>query len=213
MTIEELQGCGQGGANYPIDIVLCLDVTGSMQGCIDNAKKMALGFKDDFLGKMKELGKNCTGGIRVKVIAFRDLTMGEKMEITPFFKMPDQEEELKEFINGLEAQGGGPEPESSYEALIEAFHSDWVKEGAKRRWVTALFTDASAHPEKLNDLVEAWNSLAPAFKRLLLFAPDHPTWTDFAGQASNTTYYQSKAGEGLEEHDKDAILSAIAGSI
>ena len=47
MSIEELQGCGQGGANYPIDIVFCLDVTGSMQGCIDNAKKMALQFKDD----------------------------------------------------------------------------------------------------------------------------------------------------------------------
>ena len=130
MSIEELQGCGQGGANYPIDIVFCLDVTGSMQGCIDNAKKMALQFKDDLLEKMKELGKNCTGGIRVKVIAFRDLTMGEKMQISPFFKMPDQEGEFKDFVNGLVAQGGGPEPESSYEALLEAINSDWVKEGA-----------------------------------------------------------------------------------
>ncbi len=212
-SIEELQGWGQGGANYPIDIVFCIDVTGSMQDCIENVKKMAVNFKDEFLEKMKELGKQCTGGIRTKVVAFRDEKIGEKKEVSPFYTMPEQEDDFRAFVNGLKAYGGGDEPETSYEALIEAFKSEWVKEGAKRRWVTVLLTDASAHPEKLAELVDTWNGLEYNFKRLVIFAPDHPTWTDFAGQAQNTTYYQSKAGEGLSEQDKDAILAAIAGSV
>ena len=209
-TVEELQGMG---ANYPIDIVFCIDVTGSMHDCIENVKEMAVNFKDEFLKKMDELGKKCSGSIRTKVIAFRDEKIGEKKEVSPFYTMPDQEGEFKAFVNGLKESGGGDEPESAYEALIEAFNSEWVKDGAKRRWVTVLFTDASAHPEKLEDLVNAWNALDYNFKRLVIFAPDHATWSDFAGQAQNTLYYQSKAGLGLEEHDKDAILAALAASI
>lgn len=210
-SIEELQG--KGGANYPIDIVFCIDVTGSMHDCIENVKKMAVNFKDAFLDKMNELGKQCSGGIRTKVIAFRDEKIGEKMEVSPFFKMPDQEDEFKDFVQGLKEEGGGDEPESAYEALIEAFNSEWVNEGAKRRWVTVLFTDAPAHNEKFEKLVDTWNALEHNFKRLVIFAPDHASWTDFTGQAQNTLLYQSKAGEGLEEHDKDAILAALAASI
>jgi hypothetical protein len=210
-SIEELQG--KGGANYPIDIVFCIDVTGSMRDCIENVKKMAVNFKDEFLKTMEELGKQCSGGIRTKVIAFRDEKNGEEKEVSPFYTMPDQEDEFKAFVSGLKHQGGGDEPESAYEALIEAFKSEWVDKGAKRRWVTVMFTDASAHPEKFAELVDAWNALDFNFKRLVIFAPDHATWSDFAGQAQNTLYYQSEAGKGLEEHDKDAILKALAASI
>ena len=214
MSNEELQGWAQGGSNYPIDIVFDIDCTGSMHDCIANTKEMAKNFGDDFLKKMKELGKSCSKeNTRVRVIGFRDETMGEKMQISPFYRMSDQEDEFKQFVDGLVAQGGGPEPESSYEAIIEACNSDWVKDGAKRRQVIVVFTDASAHREKFADLIGAWDGMDPNFKRLVLFAPDHPTWTDFIGQAANVTHYQSKAGMGLEEHDKDAIMAAIAGSI
>ena len=210
---DDLQGWGQGSANYPIDIVFCIDVTGSMHDCIENAKKMTVNFKNEFLDAMKEAGKDCTGAIRTKVVAFRDEKCGEKKEVSPFFTMPDQEDEFKAFVDGLKEAGGGDEPESAYEALIEAFNSEWVKEGAKRRWVTVMLTDASAHTERLADLVDAWNALEHNFKRLVVFAPDHPSWADFVSQATNTVHLPSKAGAGLEEADKKAILAALAQSV
>lgn len=208
----DLQGL-QGGANYPIDIVFCIDVTGSMRDCIENVKQMTVRFKDEFLDAMNKLDKKCTGGIRTKVIAFRDEKIGEKQEVSPFYKMPDQEDEFRAFVNGLTHRGGGDDPESAYEALIEAFKSDWIKEGAKRRWVTVMFTDAPAHPEKLADLVDEWNKVDSSAKRLLIFAPDHPSWSDLTGQLPNTVHYQSKAGEGLAEVDKEAIFAALAASV
>ncbi len=210
---DDLQGWGQGGANYPIDIVFCIDVTGSMHDCIENAKKLTVNFKDDFLDAMKEAGKDCTGTIRTKVIAFRDEKCGEKKEVSPFYTMPEQAGDFKAFVDGLKEAGGGDEPESAYEALIEAFNSDWVKEGAKRRWVTVMLTDASAHTDGFADLVDAWNALDHNFKRLVIFAPDHPSWTDFVSQATNTVHLPSKAGAGLEEADKKAILAALAQSV
>lgn len=210
--MSDLQGWGQGG-NYPIDIVFCIDVTGSMHDCIENVKKMAVNFKDGFLDAMKEAGKECSGNIRTKVIAFRDEKIGEKKEVSPFYTMPDQEGDFKAFVNGLKESGGGDEPETAYEALIEAFKSDWVNEGAKRRWVTVMFTDAPAHPENLAELVDTWNGLEHNFKRLVIFAPDHPSWTSFVEQAQNTVHLPSKAGAGLEEHDKTAILAALAQSV
>lgn len=210
---DNLQDWGQGGANYPIDIVFCIDVTGSMHDCIENVKKMAVNFKDDFLAAMQEAGKECSGGIRTKVIAFRDEKIGENMNVSPFFTMPEQEGDFKAFVGDLKEAGGGDDPESAYEALIEAFKSDWVKDGAKRRWVTVMFTDAPAHPENLEKLVDEWNGLEHNFKRLVIFAPDHPSWTEVVGQGSNIVFLPSKAGEGLEEHDKQAILKALAASV
>ncbi len=183
---DYLQGWGQDGVNYSIDIVFCIDVTGSMTPYIEQVKEKVVNFKDELLQAMKELWKQCTGGIRTKVVAFRDEKIGEKKEVSPFYTMPEQENEFRAFVNGLKAQGGRNTSKSVYVALIEAINSDWVKEGAKRRWVTVLFTDGSAYSEKINELVDIWNGLDYYYKRLVIFAPDHPTWTDFAGQAQNT---------------------------
>lgn len=180
--------------NYPIDFVFCIDVTGSMHDCIENVKKMAVNFKNDFLAAMHEAGKGCTGAMRTKVIAFSDERIGEKMQVSPFYTMPNQEDEFRNFLNNL-TSGGHSESRSAYEALIEAFKSDWVKEGAKRRWITVLFTDAPAYTEKIEELVDTWNGLESNFKRLVIFAPDHPSWENFMSQATNSMHYlSSQAG-------------------
>lgn len=48
--------------------------------------------------------------------------------------------------NGIHEAGGGDDPESGLEALTMAMRSDFVQEGAKKRHIIVLFTDAAAHP-------------------------------------------------------------------
>ena len=177
--------------NPIVDIVFCFNVINFMRDCIEDVKKNALNFKNDFLEALKEAGKGCSGDIRTKVIAFGDERIGKKLLVSPFFTLPEQEKEFQTFINGLTAEEGCDKPQSAYEALIEAFKSDWVKEGPKRRWITVMLTDSSAHTERFTDLVDAWNALNHNFKRLLLFAPYHSSWDVFVSQGYNILWLES----------------------
>ena len=46
------------GLSYAVDIVFCIDVTGSMKPIIDAVKANALGFYDDVQANLTEKGKN-----------------------------------------------------------------------------------------------------------------------------------------------------------
>ena len=50
-------------------------------------------------------------------------------------------------------------------------------------------------------------------KRLLLFTPDKPTWTDITNSWDNVVHFPSEAGNGLKEIDYSQILDVIANSI
>ncbi len=201
---------------WSYDIVFCIDVSASMRDHLDRVKQFVVEFKDDFMDALREVGKDWVD-IRTKVITFRDDNIDTEKDVTPFHTMPDQEEEFRAFVNGLNIQGGYSESRSAYEALIEAFKSDWVKGTEPApcfcRWITVLFTDAPAYPEKLADLFDSWNGLEYNVKRLLIFAPEHPSWEDFTQQATLTIYLPSKAGDGLEENDKKDIMAALAENI
>ena len=57
--------------SYAVDIVFCIDVTGSMTPIIDAVKANALGFYDDVQTNLTAKGKN-VAQLRVRVVAFRD---------------------------------------------------------------------------------------------------------------------------------------------
>lgn len=163
--------------DYKVDIVMCIDITGSMQDCIDTVKARALQFWPDLQAALTEAKKNVSD-VRVKVIGFRDFEAdGSKaLEISKYFNLSAQgssdPEEYKAFVNGLVADGGGDEPENSLEALSLAIQSDWVTTGDRRRHVIVMFTDASSHkledanrsnpnypenmPESLDALTDLW---------------------------------------------------------
>lgn len=136
--------------DYKVDIVMCIDVTGSMQDCIDTVKSRALQFWPDLQDALKAASKNVSD-VRVKVIAFRDFEAdgANALQESRYFNLSDQgssdPEEYKQFVSGLVADGGGDEPENALEALTLAIQSDWVQTGDKRRHVIVMFTDASAH--------------------------------------------------------------------
>lgn len=221
------------GLSYHVDIVMCIDATGSMSPIIGKVKENALRFYDDLATLMRQKSKQIDK-LRVKVIAFRDYYVdGDKsMETSEFLTLPDQKDEFKKFIDAIQADGGGDEPENGLEALALAIQSDWSKEGDKRRQIVLLWTDASTHPlefkadskpqnyptsipKNFDDLSDLWDgqTMSRASKRLIMYTPDAYAWTDIANHWENTIQYPSKAGEGLNEVDYQTILDAIANSV
>jgi len=223
---------------YAVDIVFCIDVTGSMTPVIDAVKNNVRSFHTRLESTMAEKSKSISQ-LRVRVVAFRDFAdnASDAIEQTGFLTLPDQVAEFERFVQGLRATGGGDEPESGLEALSIAIDSQWERGLDRRRHVIAMFTDASAHPlgdaaarsastypesipANIDGLFERWGysagqggAMENAAKRLLLFAPDTMPWNVIAADWNNTIFLPSKAGDGLEEFEMDEIIDAIANSI
>ena len=129
---------------YNVDIVMCIDCTGSMQGLIDTVKQNALKLYLDLqtYGKTKD---KYIEQLRVKVISFRDFYAdgAKAIEESAFFNIPEEEEKFKATIDRLEVSGEGDETANGLEALALAIKSSWTKEGFRKRHVIVLWTDAS----------------------------------------------------------------------
>ena len=57
------------GMDYNVDIVMCIDATGSMASIIDDVKRNALSFYQKFVDEMEAKAKSVQQ-LRIKVIAF-----------------------------------------------------------------------------------------------------------------------------------------------
>jgi von Willebrand factor type A domain len=228
----------QGNLQYAVDIVLCIDATGSMFPVLDNVKSSALQFHDRLNGVMAKKGK-AISQLRLKVIAFRDFGDNPETAVqqTDFLHLPAQSKDFETFVRGIDASGGGDIPESGLEALALAINSPWEKGLDRRRHVIVMFTDAPAHPlgtvgastqsypadipRTIDELFEQWGYarsqtavMEQSAKRLVLFAPDEAPWSDpIAEEWDLTLHFASKAGEGLEEFEMDEIIETIANSL
>jgi hypothetical protein len=221
------------GLSYAVDIVFCIDVTGSMTPILDAVKANALRFYDDVQYNLTAKGKN-VDELRVRVVAFRDFVAdGEAaLQESPFFRLPAEQAGFSDFVNGLLAQGGGDAPESGLEAVALAVNSPWTNRGDRRRQVVVVWTDQPAHPldpttvpgelrgrvpadfSALTDLWEdAQGPLGASSKRLILFAPDGPGWSDISGVWENVVHHPSQAGGGLSEVDYGTIVDSIGNSV
>ena len=87
------------GLSYAVDIVFCIDVTGSMTPIIDAVKANALGFYDDVQTNLTAKGKN-VAQLRVRVVAFRDFVAdgAAALEESPFYALPDERNAFSEFV-------------------------------------------------------------------------------------------------------------------
>ncbi len=222
----------QTGFSYMVDLVLCIDGTGSMTPVIDAVKRNATQVHSDLSRAMQEKRKQ-VNQLRIKVIVFRDLGYDgpDAMSSSEFFVMPDQQDAFAAFVTGITASGGGPEPESGLEALAHAINSSWTTDGAKQRHVIAVYTDASTHdlglgetpvqsngvPASFDELTDRWEGqegpMMSEAKRLILFAPDAQRWSDISAYWTQVVHYPSAAGQGMAETDYNAIIDAIANSI
>ena len=221
------------GLSYAVDIVFCIDVTGSMDPILDAVKANALGFYDDVQTNLVAKGKNVTN-LRVRVVAFRDLVADgdAAIEESPFFALPDERARFSEFVSGLRAEGGGDAPESGLEAVSLAINSPWTRTGDRRRQVIVVWSDQPAHqldasvipadlasriPADFSALTDAWEDeqgvMGSSSKRLILFAPDGPGWSDISAVWENVVHNPSTAGGGLSEVDYGTIIDSIGNSV
>lgn len=221
---------------YNVDLVMVIDVTGSMGHIIQEVRSAAINFHEQLSKRMSDKGKRIAR-LRVRVVAFRDMFADQECFIeSRFFELPQEHAEFSTFVASLKAKGGGGDgPESALEALSLAMHSDWTKEGDKRRHVIVLWSDARPHPlekgvgnvpaplanrvcSSFGSLTDEWElgqecGMERSTRRLVLYAPETSGWNEIVESWSQTINFPSKAGKGLREFEMNTILDALANSI
>jgi hypothetical protein len=118
------------------------------------------------------------------------------------------------------------------EAVALAINSPWTRVGDRRRQVIVVWTDQPAHPlgstaapadlasripADFSALTDAWEDeqgvMGASSKRLILFAPDGPGWSDISAVWENVVHNPSTAGGGLSEVDYGTIIDSIGNSV
>ena len=220
---------------YNVDMVFCIDCTGSMENIIDIVKRNALNFYHDVTSVMEKKNKHITQ-LRVRVVAFRDYLAdgADAMMVTDFFRLPQDSETFEKCVRSLRPDGGGDDPEDGLEALAYAIKSKWDTSSVKSRQVIVVWTDAETHSlgfgasseyypngmaKDIRELSTWWGGAQEGGfmdrngKRLLLFAPNAPDWNVISNNWDNVVHFPSEAGKGLENLDYQQILDAITNSI
>jgi hypothetical protein len=190
------------------DVVLVIDITGSMSGCLENLKNNLL----ELLSKIEEFSKEegvAEPDVSFNVIGFRDLEEDEKNNMLIMNEnFTNNLDDLKDFFSKpeMQAAGGGDVPESSLDALyVAATKLSWTKPAK----IIVLFTDASPKPtfhrstsgvdlgekETLAKLKEVLSG-----KRVVIFGPKGVKEFDLIGAIEKCIY---QGFENAEESLKD----------
>lgn len=221
------------GTKRNIDIVFCIDGTGSMAPCIEAVKNSARKFHQDFVQAMTDNGSDIDS-MRVKVIVFRDyMTEGaDAMLQSNFFELPADSADFDKYLSDVTAYGGGDGPENGLEALYYAMTSDFTT-GSKDRQITVLFTDAEALDLKeragevgypadmvdMNGLIETWScmqtrpsKLRERNKRLVMFAPSGTKYEELKASFNRSIFQPVDGDSGLSDIEFKEIIKIIAAS-
>jgi len=236
--VEACPQCGKPDRleNY-VDIVFCIDVSGSMQPCIRDVKNIVARYPRELVERLA--GRDVQlDQVRARIITFGNLqgNTGE-LRASRFFKVgpSEVEEEYTRHLSDISVprlQRSGEH--SGLEALGVALGSDWTHEGDKRRHIVLLFSDSGAHslesrvgevplefgshvPASLDELTDIWDCsnsgrLKKSARRLHVFAPDKYPWNIIGDAWGQTVWLPSQAGAGLEELEFDSILSTVVNS-
>ena len=221
---------------YNVDMVFCIDATGSMDSIIDMVKQNALNFYTDVTEAMGRKHKTIDI-LRIKVIAFKDyIADGENaMMNTPFFTLPAEEDAFCDCVNSITAEGGGDDPEDGLEAVGYAVRSQWNSEGKKRRQIIVVWSDAPTHEigygsasafypghmaKSFDELTRWWGGrqfpsdyIDNDAKRLVLFTPVGEWWTMIVNTWDNVYHIPAAEGEGLREQDYGQMIETITNTM
>lgn len=133
-----------GDNRLSVDVVMCIDFTGSMSGIIGTVKNNAMSFYDQFKACCERNEIELTQ-MRSEVIAFQDSAddVTTWLKHSPIYDMSNQQEDFNAFVSEIYADDGGDWAESGLEALDIAFSkSDWCPDDGYHRQVVILWTDA-----------------------------------------------------------------------
>lgn len=216
-----------------VDIVFCIDGTGSMTPCFDNVKANARRFYADFASTMTDMGSEIDM-MRIKIIVFRDYKhdKDESMVESRFFELPDEEADFAAYLDTQRAHGGCGEDANGLEALCFAMRSDFVT-GSNDRQVIVLFADTDSiklrrrakmanYPADMVDddgLLELWmcmqsqpSKLRERCKRMVLFAPENTVYEDMKKRFNRSVFKPVQIHRGMNDVPFDDIIKIIAAS-
>lgn len=227
-------GLNQLAKERNIDIVMCIDATSSMGPCIDNVRRNAKQFYNDFVNVMTTQYNSDVSSVRVQVIVFRDLECDmEAMVKSEFFELPEDDDLFERFLNNIQPLGGGDYKESGLEALYEAMTTDWIARSTNDRQVILLFTDSDAigFTEKRNrpgypntfdegQFLSAWmcklgnrNKLSERCKRLVMFAPAKSIYEDKLQKSMNRSQFRPVMPmKGMSDIAFDEVIKILCAS-
>ena len=101
-----------------LDLIFCIDVTGSMEDDIDSVKAAASGIVSTIAGK--------TDNYRVAIVAYRDWDDSEGYAMFEDYGFSTDQGTIIANVNQLSVGGGDDEPEAVLEALMRAIDSKSV---------------------------------------------------------------------------------------
>jgi hypothetical protein len=200
-----------------VDIVFLIDITGSMQTCIDALRENVM----TFVNTLTAVDGNNSSPVkdwRVKAVGYRDVSDGDKwFADNPFVRSADA---FRSQLNGFRAEGGGDVPESLLEALYttismqqgnkdESEPAGWRHRHDAAR-VVIVFTDAPYHPTmvvsegKGGTFSDVINLIHRHKIILSIFAPDMSCYDDLS--AADKVVYN---GIPYDAADKDGAAKAL----
>jgi Mg-chelatase subunit ChlD len=126
-----------------VEVVFCLDTTGSMGGLIDAAKKKIWSISNQIASGTP------TPQVKIGLVAFRD--RGDEY-ITRVFDLTDDLDGIHQSLMKLQANGGGDTPESVNQALREAVTKIKWSDNKKTLKLIFLVGDAPPHMDYKDDV-------------------------------------------------------------
>src|SRR4051794_21158826 len=126
-----------------VEVVFCLDTTGSMGGLIDGAKAKIWSICNQIAS-----GKP-TPDLKVGLVAYRD--KGDAY-VTKVFELSSDLDAIHAELKKFQAQGGGDTPEHVNQALHDAVHKVKWSEDKKTLKIIFLVGDAPPHMDYTDDV-------------------------------------------------------------
>lgn len=136
-------GAQEPAAKPQVEVVFCLDTTGSMGGLIDAAKRKIWAIANQIAAGTP------TPQVKIGLVAYRDRT---DAYVTKVFDLTDDLDSIHGQLLSLRAEGGGDFPESVNQALHEAVTKISWSKNKKTLKLIFLVGDAPPHMDYADDV-------------------------------------------------------------
>jgi Mg-chelatase subunit ChlD len=140
---EEKKADSKRAPKPRVEVVFCLDTTGSMGGLIEGAKQKIWSICNQIAG-----GKP-TPDLKVGLVAYRDRN---DEYVTKVFDLTDDLDAVHGHLKGFAAAGGGDAPESVNQALADAVNKVKWSTDKKTLRIIFLVGDAPPHMDYPDDV-------------------------------------------------------------
>lgn len=134
-----------------VDVVLCFDVTGSMDSYLHRVKKM--------IGTVvRQLNDVEHYSVRFGMVAYRDHPQDDYQDVfvTQTYKLTEKVKDMESYLSGVSAKGGGDGPEAVEAGLAATLDMDWREDAVKM-----CFLIGDAPPHGLGEVEDAFPNGVP----------------------------------------------------